>query len=290
MNSRPSPPRELFIRLLRSIEGNGVHGALVRSCRRLFRSLKNHGLRGTFERAFLKAPTPAPGPVAQQPHPFDRQHGTDTGGLIPSLGLNVSSLSAAYITLYVGIPPSTLRRFLSELPVRYEDFSFVDVGCGKGRALLVAAEFPFRHLFGLEIAGELCEVARANVALRRDWQDRISIVNQDATRYVFPEGPLVLYLYHPFLAPILRRFLKNLQRELRRSPRPTYLIYVDVAGQAAANGVFANEPKCQEALKSFPAMRQIADKAYPLSAEDVAADQIGTVFNRFTVYFADAAG
>ena len=249
--------------------------------------MKNHGLSGTFERAFLKAPVPAQRAATQQSHPFDLLHGTDTGGLISGMELAVSSLSAAYITIYLGVPPSTLRPFLSELPVRYEDFSFVDIGCGKGRALFIAAEFPFRRLFGVEIAGELCDVARANVALKQSWQERISIVNQDATRFVFPDGPLILYLYHPFLTPVLRRFLKNLQRELRGSPRATYLVYVDAAGQIDINGVCVDDPKCQQAMKSFPMIRQISDKAYPLSAEDAAADQIGTVFNRFTVYSVD---
>lgn len=290
MNSRPSPPRYLLLRLLHSIEGNGIRGAVVRSYRRLFRSLQSHGLSGTLERAFLKAPAPAARAVTPQPHPFDRLHGTDTGGLLSGLELGVSSLSAAYITIYLGVPPSTLRAFLSELPVGYEDYSFVDIGCGKGRALLVAAEFPFRRLVGVEIASALCDVARANVALKQSWQERISIVNQDATRFVLPEGPLLLYLYHPFLAPILRRFLKNLQRAVRGSRRPVFLVYVDVSAEIDADAVCAGEPKCQEAMKAFPMIRLISDKAYRLSEEDAAADSIGTVFNRFTVYSVEAGG
>ncbi len=264
---------------------------MVRSYRRLFRSLKNHGLSGTFERAFLKAPEPPPPRVvAQQPHPFDLLHGTETGGLIDGLALGVSSLSAAYITAYVGVPPSTLRAFLSELPVRYEDYSFVDIGCGKGRALLVAAEFPFRRLFGVEIASELCDAARANVALNRDWEERISVVNEDATTFVFPVGPLIFYLYHPFRDPILRRFLKGLARELRRSSRSVLLVYADVSAETDIDAVCVGEPKCQEAMKSFPMIHQISDKAYRLSEEDAAADQIGTMFNRFTVYSIEAGG
>jgi hypothetical protein len=129
-----------------------------------------------------------------QSHPFDLLHGVETSGFIPGENIPAISLSALYSTAYTGISPSALTQALSELPIRCGDFTFVDLGCGKGRALMVAAQFPFPHFLGVELASELCNVARANVATDPNWADRISIVNQDATKVIFPHGPLLVYL------------------------------------------------------------------------------------------------
>jgi SAM-dependent methyltransferase len=268
MKYHPNPALRLLRRFFRSFEYNGFRGAVAHSYRRLLRSLKSHGFRGTLERAFVKAPAEPQTALAQEPHPFDLLHGTETGGRISSADLNAVSLSALFATGYLGVPPSALRPALAALPIRHEDFTFVDIGSGKGRALFVAAEFPFRRLIGVEIAGKLCEAARANVALKPEWRDRISIVNEDATRFVYPEGPLVLFLYYPFYAAILRRVLANLEREFSHSTRPIYLLY--------GNGFdtndfesFAEIHQFRKVMKSFLFLHEVSEKVYPVSPEDV---------------------
>jgi SAM-dependent methyltransferase len=247
---------------------------IVEFHQRLFLSLRNRGVGGTLKNTFRNSsPVPA-APAFERPHPFDLLHGTDTGGRISTASLSVVSLSAFYSTLYLGIPPSALIQALSALRIQYEDFAFVDLGCGKGRALLVAAQFPFKHLHGVEIAAELCEIARANVAKDPLWAARISIVNDDATKVIFPDGPLFLYLYNPFLAPVLRRALANLERQLQRSPRPTYLFYAD-------------NPRYERVMNSFAFLTEISTTAYGLSVEDAAANPLNRTEERFTLYSAD---
>jgi SAM-dependent methyltransferase len=274
--------------MLRSVALNGVRGAIGHSYNRLLRSLKNHGARGTFERAFLKAPVaPPPIQIPSRPHPFDLLHGTDTGGCISTWNLAAVSLSAIYSSGYIGIPPSTLRPALAALPIKHEDFSFVDLGCGKGRALLVAAQFPFRHLFGVEITDELCDIARANVALNPDWENRISIVNEDATTYIYPDGPFVLYLYYPFLIPVLRRVLTNLVRQLRRSRRPAYLLQADLCANGTdCKKIYTGDPRYQELIRSFPFI-QLSDTVYPISAEEVAVEPSGCIANSYALCSVD---
>src|SRR6516225_8353137 len=79
------------------------------------------------------------------------------------------ALSGLYSTGHLGIPPPALTEAISWLPIAHEAFTFVDIGCGKGRALMVASAFPFRRLVGVEISPELCEIARANTARRPEW-------------------------------------------------------------------------------------------------------------------------
>jgi hypothetical protein len=274
MKFRPSPPLKLLRRLVRSIEANGVRGATVHSLQRLFRSLKKHGLHGTLNRAFIKAPV-APGVDAPEPpHPFDLQYGTDTGGYTSSAELHGNTLSSLYTTAYWGIAPSALSSALSSLKIKFDEFTFVDVGCGKGRAILVAAQFPFHHLFGVEIDPELCVTARANLTLRPELADRASIINEDAVSVTYPVGPLFIFMFHPFLAPVLRRVLANLETQLRNSPRPTYLLY-------------ARNPRYTHVLEKFPFLQELSETGHPLSSEDAAVDRFRLTHEQFTLYSAN---
>ena len=222
---RPSPLLKLLRRLARSIDANGVRGAIVHSWRRLVRSLKSDGLRGTLSRAFIKAPTVA-GERRQSRRILLIYSTAPTPEVtIPAPNLHGKTLSSFYTTAYYGIAPSALASALSDLHINYSEFTFADVGCGKGRAIVVAAQFPFHSLWGVELSPELCEIARANLALRPEWANRSSIIHEDAASVTYPEGPLLIFMFHPFLAPVLRRVLANLETQLRKSPRTTYVLY-----------------------------------------------------------------
>jgi SAM-dependent methyltransferase len=257
MRYRPTPPLKLLRRVARSIEANGVRVTAMRSAQRLLRSLRNHGVSGTFERAFVKAPTGPADTWTPAVHPFDLEHGTDTGTVL-GRELNTLTLSGLYTTCHLAITPSALTEAISRLPIAHETFTFVDIGCGKGRALMAACAFPFRRLVGVEISPELCEIARANIARRPEWSVRISVINQDAVQFTFPEGPLLIFLFNPFTGTILRRVLSSLERQLRRAPRETYLLYGD-------------NPRYEKVLQQFPFLRQIAESTHDLSPEEFAA-------------------
>ena len=213
---------------------------------------------------------PVPPPTSERIHPFDLLHGTNTSGYILGSYLLSDTRSGAYTVAYYGISPSTLKQALTDLNIRYEEFTFVDIGCGKGRALLIAAMFPFRRLLGVDSSPELSAIARANLATQPGATERTTILTQDAATLVFPETPLVLFLYDPFLDQVLRRFLANLERQLRRSPRETYVLY-------AAN-------PSTETVARYPFLRQIYDIQIPMSAEDAAVDRHGLTHEHYTLY------
>lgn len=108
------------------------------------------------------------------------------------------------------------------------EFTFVDLGSGKGRALLMASDYPFRRILGVELLPTLHQIAEQNLAqYHSDSQKCFSLesICTDATAFSLPEAPLVVYLFNPFPEVGLRRAILNLQRDLRMTPRPAYLLY-----------------------------------------------------------------
>jgi hypothetical protein len=133
--------------------------------------------------------------------------------------------------LYFGTPAKLDRYLIGALGVKYEDFTFVDLGSGKGRALFVAADFPFREIIGVEFVGELHEAAEKNIdrySSSRQKCTNISAHCQDATEFAMPETPLVLHLAHPFKkeSRLLQKLISNLEASLSSNPRPVRIIYV----------------------------------------------------------------
>lgn len=238
--------------------------------RKFIHALDNHGPRDLVFRALRKLARQSDnGPAFHEPdtpHPFDLIHHVDTSGHIPGEQLPGNSSSDFYNTAYYGISPSTLTRALTLLPEPVAGFALTDLGCGKGRALLVAAQFPFSRIVGVELSPELCRIAAENCQA----EPRIVIHQHDAATVEFFDGPLVVYFYHPFLKPVLRRVLANLQRQRQGSPHPTYLLYANC--------------RYEKLMAAFPFLQVVWDYSLPLSAEDAAADRHGITHERFTLY------
>ncbi len=181
-------------------------------------------------------------------HSFDRAFGTDTAGSVAPSELGISDPGRRdSAILYLPSPPSVTRWMLSHLGIDYRDFTFVDLGSGKGRVVLLAAERPFKAVWGVDISAELCAIARRNAVLYRpDGASRpeIHIENADVTTFDFPEGDLVLHLYHPFEPDVTAEVLRRLDESLATRPRRVvvaYLLYTAAVGPV--EGVFARFPR-----------------------------------------------
>jgi hypothetical protein len=159
---------------------------------------------------------------------WDLIHGVDTCGDVPLASLDFQSQNKTAGLEYQSHHPKIIRAGLAALEIRPEDFTFIDFGCGKGRVLLVASEFPFRRIVGLEFAPSLAETATRNL---RNYRGRgqkcsaIEVVTVDATEYALTPEPQVLYFYSPFSRSVLDRIVQNIEDSLRRSPRELLVLF-----------------------------------------------------------------
>lgn len=110
----------------------------------------------------------------------------------------------------------------------FRDFVFLDLGSGKGRTLLMASDYPFRRILGLELLHELHQAAQNNLGTYKSETQKcfkLESICADATRFTFFDEPAVIYLFNPFPEAGLRRVLTNLQETLRAHPRTVYVLY-----------------------------------------------------------------
>lgn len=104
------------------------------------------------------------------------------------------------------------------------------MGSGKGRVLLVASEFPFARIVGVELSRELHRIAEENVKQYRSASQKcaaFSLHCMNAVGYSFGPEPLVLFLSNPFGKKSLCRILDRLEDSLRARPREVFVVFVN---------------------------------------------------------------
>jgi SAM-dependent methyltransferase len=158
-------------------------------------------------------------------HPFDEEFGVRTSGLVAGRHLKSGHLHDRHATAYYGVAPSVfralVRRWQRSLPGwALEEVSFIDVGAGMGRAMLLAAELPFRQVVGVELNPTLVRIAQKNLAVwRASGRARapMRMVCRDAVEFRLPEGLCLAFLFNPFGAPVMRRLLTAWKKSLPKA-------------------------------------------------------------------------
>lgn len=211
-------------------------------------------------------------------HPFDERYGVETGGLIAGSELHSGHAHDEFNTAYYAMAPSRFKRVMEywiadESHPALEEYSFVDLGCGKGRAVMMASAFEFREVVGVELHAALAQAAEANVAV---WSAAgravcpVRIVCSDATEFVFPPGACLLYLFHPFTAPVLERLIDRIEGQFRKRPGLLDLIYFN--------------PEAGELLERHGGFEVLWTGVVALSEEDAVADPLVSESDLCSVY------
>jgi SAM-dependent methyltransferase len=213
---------------------------------------------------FLIGRAQPPKPVST--HPFDARYGTDTSGWVNRRRLRGGHPNSAFVSAYFGTPPSRFTNAIerwrdtpdSPSPERCR---FVDLGCGKGRVLLLASRMPFLEAVGIELNPRLAGIASANLSRWREQQEittPASVRCADAVSSVktLLDGPTLLYLFHPFEAPVLRELLKAVVAQQATLTAPVDLLYLFPVPDVGAT------------FTDFPQFQHIWQKEIPASPED----------------------
>lgn len=148
---------------------------------------------------------------------FDRDHTVVTQALLFLGELGAQRGEAyAHATHYEPVPIADFRALMRRVPKGVVRTStFVDVGAGMGRALLLAREYPFKQIVGIELSPHLAEIARENLSRGRGFEIAcrdVRLIRADARKRKMPRGDLVVFLYNPFDEDALGAVLDRIEQ------------------------------------------------------------------------------
>ena len=151
---------------------------------------------------------------------------------------------------YQATDPDLFREMMARLPDDLTSFVFIDIGSGKGRALLMASDYPFKKILGVELLPDLNRVALQNI---RDYKSAtqqcgsIDSVCADARVFEFPPDPLVVYLFNPLPEDGLVALMHHLSESIVRNPREVWVLY--------------HNPILERVLESLPTFQKVSGTA-----------------------------
>ncbi|HEY1524912.1 MAG TPA: class I SAM-dependent methyltransferase [Candidatus Angelobacter sp.] len=157
---------------------------------------------------------------------YDWEHSVDTTR--SNVGVRTQLLTGVTARPYFATEPWLFKQIMQAIRIDFSQFTFVDLGCGKGRVLLMASDYPFQRIVGVEFMAELHRAAQNNIVIYSNNRQRclrIEAVCMDARDFQFPPEPLVVYLFNPFAEPTFAKVLENLLQSVEQAPRPVYIAY-----------------------------------------------------------------
>lgn len=167
----------------------------------------------------------------------EKKYGINTTGADELKSLEKKGIDIEHATIYMPVSYDLLEEVMAavnNLAVKPGN-SFLDIGCGKGRALCVAAHYGFTRLTGIDFSKKLADEAAAN--LERTKQKfpviQYSIYNNDAFYFEIPDDVTCIFLFNPFDEVIMSGVVFNILESLKRSKRTITIIYVNALHKEA---------------------------------------------------------
>jgi SAM-dependent methyltransferase len=199
----------------------------------------------------------------ERTHPFDIRYGTDTSGS----SLNGERITGELVDMhahgYSGSQPGVMRHIFATLP-GVAQCMFLDLGCGKGRPLLVATEFPFKEVVGVELSLALAQTARGNaerMSSHHSARTRVRIEVGDATEYPIPSGDVVLFMANPFDEMMVRKVAARVEAALALEYRRIFVVYLN--------------PRFGECFDAIPSLRRRFTGQIPCAREELGYSTVG---------------
>jgi SAM-dependent methyltransferase len=164
-----------------------------------------------------------------------RKYGIKTFVPAKLTNLTITNADITKSSPYEAVNYFMLEKLLTEFRKSSSATSIVDLGCGKGRAMVVAAYFGFTHITGVDFAKELCGEASANMKITEGKITDIKwkVIHANVLDYSISPDNSVFFMFNPFVEETLVSFLDKLEESCRQFPRKTYFIYASPLYTAA---------------------------------------------------------
>lgn len=158
----------------------------------------------------------------------EKKYGIDTTGADELQSLEKLGIDITHATIYMPVSYDVIEHFLQKVQVQ-QCHHFLDIGCGKGRALCVAAAMGASKLSGIELSKALFMDAKANTAIMHQQYPNahFKLYHNDAFYFDIDDDVDCILMFNPFDEVIMSGVMENIEISLENNPRKMTIIYIN---------------------------------------------------------------
>jgi len=176
---------------------------------------------------------------------FDKRHHVETAReeLLGEMGVAADAIergNAVYRVTWGWL----IKKAMAQLDIDPRRYSFIDYGSGKGKAMLMASDYPFKTIIGLEYAQRLHDIAAENCRTYRSADQQCHSLKQilgDALDYTPPPGPIVCFMCNPFDETTLRTVFNSWRARCEGGEREIRILYLNMRNIAESAKVLGEQ-------------------------------------------------
>ncbi len=161
----------------------------------------------------------------------ERKYGINTTGADDLENLEEIGIDTTHANIYMPVSYDLLEEIFAQLPLLPNTTTqhFLDIGCGKGRALCTAAHYGFTQVTGIDFSKALIDCAGKNLALTKKQIPALDyeLYNNDAFYFEILEDVDCIFLFNPFDEVIMSGVVFNILESLKNHNRAITVIYVN---------------------------------------------------------------
>ena len=158
----------------------------------------------------------------------EKKYNIQTTGADELDSLEDKGIDTEHATIYMPVSYDVIESVFDHFPpARYKHF--IDIGCGKGRALCVAAQLGAMKLTGIDFSKEFCDQSKLNLlkTQQRLPAMQFKVLNNDAFYFDIPHDADCIFMFNPFDEMIMNGVIENIEISIEEHPRPITIIYAN---------------------------------------------------------------
>ena len=158
----------------------------------------------------------------------EKKYGIATTGADTLKTLEQKGIDTDHSTIYMPVSYNLLEELLAHHSVKNLQY-FLDIGCGKGRALCVAAANGFNNVTGIDFSKAFCLAAEKNLSTVKEKNNALEfkVYNNDAFYFEIAREVDCIFMFNPFDDVIMSGVAENILKSFELHPRDITLIYIN---------------------------------------------------------------
>ncbi len=150
-------------------------------------------------------------------HGYDLLHQVDTSHMAVSSEIWSQGINSSDKHFAVDSTPEKVSRCRTAFNeaakhLTFENTKFIDLGCGKGRVLLLSARHNFKKRIGVELSENVAQICRSNLKSKNVEHEIIvdSMLSVHWEDHISCEDQILIYAYNPTSVEILSKTIAKI--------------------------------------------------------------------------------